>query len=172
MMNARVWSSSLIVVLLVAACSSGSKHAGTKATTTTTKSSLNPNALAIVSGAFLDGGAIPKANTCDGAGTEPLVAWHNVPTNAKSVALVVDDPDAPGGTFVHTVVVDLPPSGSLPPLPSGAMAIKAWTPPCPPPGKIHHYRFTIYALSRAVTSQNEIAGVTIAHARVVGTYQR
>lgn len=103
--------------------------------------------------AFGAGAAIPARFTCHGIDTPVPLTWTGVPHNAASVALVLDDPDAPGGTFTHWVVFNLPPSaggiagGNLP---AGAAEARnsnghaAYYGPCPPSGT-HHYRFTVYA---------------------------
>jgi hypothetical protein len=94
--------------------------------------------------------------TCDGKNISPELSWKNVPAGAKSLALVVRDPDAPSGDFLHWAVVDIPagtmglPSGGKPPAPSRELANDAGTSgyfgPCPPSGR-HRYVFTLYALS-------------------------
>jgi Raf kinase inhibitor-like YbhB/YbcL family protein len=108
----------------------------------------------VTSSAFTEGGVIPAAYTCSGAGQMPPIAWTGNLQGAAAIAVVVDDPDAPGGTFVHLIVVDLPASATSlgDSLPSGAAYAlnsagrRSWTPPCPPSGT-HHYRFTVYGLS-------------------------
>jgi Raf kinase inhibitor-like YbhB/YbcL family protein len=103
---------------------------------------------------FADGQRIPDRFTCRGAGDAPAVSWNGIPAGAKSVALVVDDPDAGSGGFLHWILYDLPPkdgtlAGDRPP--AGAKegdngrGQPGWTPPCPPSGT-HHYIFTVYAL--------------------------
>ena len=109
--------------------------------------------ITVSSPAFADGAAIPATYTCHGAGTAPALRWSGVPTDAGSVAVVVDDPDAPHGDYVHWIVVGIPVDlGVLdgPQLPSAAKQLPSsggpgWTAPCPPSGT-HHYRFTVYAL--------------------------
>ena len=106
----------------------------------------------VTSTAFDDGRPIPAKFTCHGAGTSPELTWSRVPPAAGSLALVVDDPDAPGGGYVHWVVMGIPPgSGGTEEgrAPSGAREERGsggdgWKPPCPPSGT-HHYRFTVYA---------------------------
>lgn len=112
-------------------------------------------ALQVTSSAFGAGGTIPERFTCRGDGQAPPLAWSGA-GSAPALGLLVDDPDAPGGTYVHWVVLDLPAGttslpqgGALPPgtrqaVNSGGSA--GWAPPCPPSGT-HHYRFTVYALS-------------------------
>jgi Raf kinase inhibitor-like YbhB/YbcL family protein len=101
---------------------------------------------------------VPKRFTCDGPGDRPVIRWARVPPSAAEVAVLVDDPDAPGGTFVHWTVWGIPASarevGAS--LPAGAREGtngargKGWTGPCPPSGT-HRYVFNVYALSKHVT---------------------
>jgi Raf kinase inhibitor-like YbhB/YbcL family protein len=143
----------------------------------------------VSSSAFADGQSIPKQFTCDGDGKPPPLSWEGVPVGTAALALVVDDPDAPRGTFVHWVVLDLPVATSevnAGALPSGAIqatnsaARASYSPPCPPSGT-HHYRFTVSALSQPTglrdgteleTALQAIESVTTAHGRLVGTYAR
>jgi Raf kinase inhibitor-like YbhB/YbcL family protein len=142
----------------------------------------------VTSTAFKANEAIPAEYTCDGSGRSPPIAWTNVPKEAKSVALLVDDPDAPNGTFTHWLVTDLAPTEkSLPAgaaLPQGAIAAKndkgtmGYTPPCPPSGH-HHYRFQVFALDmrlpKAMSRAQLLAvinGHILADGMLVGTYAR
>jgi hypothetical protein len=118
--------------------------------------------LAVKSAAFGEGAAIPKSYTCDGADQSPAVSIDaQMPAGTQSWALIVDDPDAPNGTFTHWVIWNLPPRlRSIPEnvprdilkLPDGSMQGKndfgnvGWNGPCPPKGKPHHYRFRVFAL--------------------------
>jgi len=115
---------------------------------------------ALTSTTFADGATIPVANTCTGAGTSPQLAWKNLPKGAKELALVVEDPDAPSGTFVHWVVANIKPKPSSVAEgtdPAGSfggnnsLGRPGWQPPCPPAGAPHHYVFTLYALKRKLT---------------------
>jgi hypothetical protein len=117
--------------------------------------------LAVASPDFQDKGVIPKRFTCDGAGARPQLSWAGIPPQAKEVAILVGDPDAPGGTFVHWTVWNLPltsrGSVSSAALPPGAVqgansgGGNGWTPPCPPKGaKAHEYIFGVYALRTRV----------------------
>lgn len=103
---------------------------------------------------------VPTQYTCMGDGASPRITWSGVPEGTRSLALVVDDPDAPRGTFTHWLVYDIPPDArSIDParpkqdrLPDGAKQGEndyhrvGWDGPCPPPGRAHRYRFTLYAL--------------------------
>ncbi|MHB1560647.1 MAG: YbhB/YbcL family Raf kinase inhibitor-like protein [Isosphaeraceae bacterium] len=132
--------------------------------------------IAIRSVAFEEGGAIPGEFTCDGTDRSPPLEWSGVPDSARELALLVDDPDAPGGTFTHWVVVGLPPGSmgvgpGVPPeanLPAGSLigadtAVPGKTArqgkndfgkvgyggPCPP-GGTHRYRFRLFALDATI----------------------
>ncbi|HEX5059636.1 MAG TPA: YbhB/YbcL family Raf kinase inhibitor-like protein [Kofleriaceae bacterium] len=147
-----------------------------------------PASLTVKSSAFANNAAIPAEYTCDGSETSPPLSWSNVPAGTKSVAILVDDPDAPMGTFTHWLVTGIPPSttsvdkGAA--IPAGAMAQKndkgkdGYAGPCPPSGR-HRYRFHVYALDIAKPKSMtrsaflaEINGHTLAAGELVGTYQR
>jgi Raf kinase inhibitor-like YbhB/YbcL family protein len=112
---------------------------------------------------FQDGGAIPKALTCDGAGRKPTLAYRELPAGAIELVLVVQDPDAPDGTFTHWTAwgIAAAPGGGLAPegrFPAGlkegrnSAGKDGWTPPCPPEGDdAHHYEFNLYALAKGLT---------------------
>jgi Raf kinase inhibitor-like YbhB/YbcL family protein len=113
-----------------------------------------PVTITVTSTAFDDGGVIPERFSCDGAEDSPPLAWSGIPDDAAAVALVVDDPDAPSGTFTHWVVLDIPvttttsdqgavPRGGIEASSSSGDA--AYVGPCPPSGT-HRYRFTVVAL--------------------------
>ncbi len=145
-----------------------------------------PDLIALSSPAFADGAAIPRANSCDGAGKPPALAWSGVPDTARELVLVVEDPDAPGGTFVHWTAFGIP--GRARSVPAGAAGGEnsagrdGWTPPCPPKGdRPHHYVFTLYALAKASglrpgASAKQVraalASGALARGRLTGTYGR
>ena len=162
--------------LLVAGCGGGGDRADAPSP------SGAPQTITVTSPAFADGQPIPREFTCKGGGAAPELSWRGVPSGAASVALVVTDPDAPGGTFVHWVLYGLPPrdgqlAGDQPP--AGASEAdnssghKGWTPPCPPSGT-HHYRFTVYALSDRPGGSStrdvldSIGGMTLARGQLTG----
>jgi Raf kinase inhibitor-like YbhB/YbcL family protein len=130
--------------------------AGTSVSVTPTVGSAAPAAIEVRSAAFAAGAPIPARFTCKGNDTPPPLSWSGLPAGTASIALVMDDPDAPAGTFTHWVVFNLPatatgiaggrlPSGAAQARNSGGQA--TYIGPCPPSGT-HHYRFTIYAEQR------------------------
>lgn len=142
-----------------------------------------PATITVTSRSFEDGATIPTEFTCRGAGRFPQLSWRGIPAEARSVALVVRDPDAPGGTFVHWVLYDLPArdgaleSGHVPATAREAdnsAGTKGWFPPCPPSGT-HHYVFTVYALAGTVAGRStkdvltDIGQRTIATGTLTGT---
>jgi Raf kinase inhibitor-like YbhB/YbcL family protein len=144
-----------------------------------------PNTIKLSSPAFADGAAIPKDNSCDGAGKPPALSWSGVPERARELVLVVEDPDARGGTFVHWTAFGIPADATS--VPAGVAGGKnssgdeGWTPPCPPGGKPHRYVFTLYALGRpsgleagasAKDVRAALSGGALARGRLTGTYSR
>ena len=144
--------------------------------------------------AFSTGGAIPAAHGCEGADASPPLAWRDVPGPAKALALIVEDPDAPAGTWLHWAIWNLPPrphqlEGSVPPhkvLPSLArqglndFGRVGWGGPCPPSGE-HRYFFRLYALdaplalaggARRAELEAAMRGHVLAEAALMGTYRR
>lgn len=146
--------------------------------------------LTLSSGAFREGEPIPPQFTCDGANRSPALHWSNPPPETRSFVLVVDDPDAPSGTFRHWGVYDIPsgtrsiPAGQ----PSGSQATNdmgnsGYGGPCPPKGHgPHHYHFKLFALDidkLGVEASPKVAEVekaarnhTIAQGELIGTYER
>jgi Raf kinase inhibitor-like YbhB/YbcL family protein len=109
--------------------------------------------------AFAEAATIPEAFTCDGANRSPALAWSDLPAAAHSLALTCTDPDAPGGTFHHWAVYDMPPSwgGLAEAFGTAAQAAvrqgvndfghRRYDGPCPPRGAApHHYHFRLSAL--------------------------
>jgi Raf kinase inhibitor-like YbhB/YbcL family protein len=144
--------------------------------------------------AFTANGMIPFLFTCDGQDISPELQWDAPPTGTQSLALIVDDPDAPSGIFVHWVLYDIPPETRQLPqsvtttstLPGGGTQGKndfgklGYGGPCPPSG-IHRYFFKLYALDRelelkagATKAQLEAAmdGHILAAAELIGRYAR
>ncbi len=120
-------------------------------------------AMQVNSKTISSGGQFPKWNTCDGADKSPDVSWSAPPAGSKSLALILDDPDAPSGTFTHWILFNIPPSltalpqalDNAPQLESGRQGRNdfgnvGYGGPCPPPGKPHRYFFRLYALDTAL----------------------
>ncbi|HEX6197299.1 MAG TPA: YbhB/YbcL family Raf kinase inhibitor-like protein [Jiangellaceae bacterium] len=147
---------SLAVAATVAACIStacGDDASSSEPTRATQEGTMN---LIVASAAFEDGETVPQQYTCDGADVSPPLEVSGVPSEASELALIMEDPDAPGGTFVHWVlwgigasVTSLPEGG----VPDGAVhgstdfGRNEYGGPCPPPGEPHRYIFNVYALS-------------------------
>ena len=154
-------------------------------------------AITVTSERFVSLGTIRSRYTCDGIDLSPDVSWSGVPEGAGSIVLLLDDPDAPGGTFPHWLVYDMPPSVSG--LPEGRGVASSGLPgggyqgqngffgrlgyagPCPPRGETHRYLLHIYAvdgmldLAERATSAEVIAamrGRVVGHGSLTGTYRR
>ena len=151
----------------------------------------------IYSPAFSDGGPIPRAHTCDAADLSPPLAWTDLPEGTVELALVVDDPDAPSGTWVHWVLYGMP--AALRGLPTGIprdpelrgkvtgrqgvndFKRAGYGGPCPPPGPAHRYCFTLYTLNEALKLPpgatkavllDAIRKITAGEAKMMGRYAR
>jgi len=144
--------------------------------------------LVVTSPAFRNGSAIPSDLTCDGSEKSPPLAWAGAPDKTRSFAILVDDPDAPKGTFTHWLVTRLPASTTSladdAALPGAAVTAKndkglaGYAGPCPPSGK-HHYHFRVYALDTTLPAGltrakflKAIKGHVLAQGDLVGTYRR
>jgi hypothetical protein len=148
--------------------------------------------------AFGNGGEIPARFTCDGDDVSPALAWSGAPSGTRSLALVVEDPDAPDPaapqrTWSHWVLYDLPPDSSVIPEGSGHAGLPAgtrqglndwnrtgWGGPCPPIGR-HRYFFRLFALDLRLghlhtPTRRELLdameGHVLAIAETMGTYER
>ena len=149
--------------------------------------------------AFHNNGPIPKKHTCSGEDISPALAWSGVPKGAKALALIMDDPDAPVGTWVHWVLYDLPAdlkglAEGFPrteSFPDGARHGLCWGVeefsrvgyhgPCPPPGKPHRYDFRLYALKEPLALPPKatkaellkaMQGRILGEARLIGIFKR
>lgn len=140
--------------------------------------------------AFTSGERIPSKYSCDDQDISPPLRWEDPPEGTQSFALIFDDPDAPGGTWVHWVLFNLPPDlRELPEqagLPAGSQAgqnswrRQGYGGPCPPRGT-HRYFFKLYALDarlnlKAGTNKAQLLqameGRILAQAELMGTYSR
>lgn len=149
----------------------------------------------LTSQAVRPGQPIPAIHSCEGEDRSPALVWDEVPANTRSLALIVDDPDAPRGPYVHWVLFNLPADAvelaagvpRVPELPSGARqgindsGDVGYRGPCPPGGVPHHYFFRLYALDCALNlppgvNRSDLAAAMASHilaeATLMGTYQR
>ena len=154
-------------------------------------------AISLSSTAFANNAKIPVEFTCDGADQSPPLSWEGAPNKTAAFALIVEDPDAPGGTFMHWVLYDMPAAThSLPRgLPKDATLTSlggakqgrtsfrnlGYGGPCPPKGAPHHYHFIIFALDKMLGLQpgatrdqvmDAMRGHELARGELVGTYSR
>ncbi len=151
--------------------------------------------LGLSSPAFASGTTIPPEYTCRGADKSPPLGWSGVPERTKTLALIVEDPDAPSGTFVHWVAFNLPAdstelAGGVPQTATLARGGEqgmndfgqvGYNGPCPPPGGPHHYHFRLFALDSTVglkpgatasTLRKAMQGHVRAAADLIGTFGR
>lgn len=152
-------------------------------------------ALSVTTDAFKNGERVPVKYTHDGEDVAPSLKWSSVPANTKSIAVCCFDPDAPGGTWWHWILVNLPPSttslseGTPRSFRLGSSAIQGFSDfgrtgyggPNPPPGKVHHYYFRVYALDSNIDAGThldkqsfsaKLNGHILAGGEVMGTYSR
>jgi Raf kinase inhibitor-like YbhB/YbcL family protein len=166
----------ILMVLLACACSRPRERV-----------TPSTGAVLLTSPAFADNGEIPRKYTCDGESASPPLRIANVPSVAKTLALIVEDPDAPGGTFTHWVVWNMkadrllvdeghPPDGAEEG--TNDFGRRGWGAPCPPGGE-HRYVFHVYALDGRVSSgptraelEKAMKGRVVGEGRLVGRYRR
>ena len=150
--------------------------------------------LVLSSTEFQDGQPIPTRYTCDGENISVPLQWSDAPANSRTFALIVDDPDAPSGTYTHWVLYNMPATvhslaehvSTQATLADGSMngmnsARKSgYTGPCPP-GGTHHYHFKLYALDATLTLKpgatkdqlsSAMQGHIVAQTELIGTYRR
>ncbi|HVN64364.1 MAG TPA: YbhB/YbcL family Raf kinase inhibitor-like protein [Candidatus Binataceae bacterium] len=159
--------------------------------------SLSQPPFAVTSSAFSSGAVIPAEYACTGDNRSPALSWEGAPSNTAAFALIAEDPDAPGGIFIHWVVFDLP--GSEKSLAAGisrsgtissggrqgvnSFGRIGYDGPCPPRGQVHHYHFRLLALdapigahlsgqTNAAAVEAAAAGHILATAEMIGTFNR
>jgi Raf kinase inhibitor-like YbhB/YbcL family protein len=170
----------ILIVLIVAMPSSGARAQSTAG---------------LQSPAFAPGQPIPAAYTCTGADKSPPLTWDRLPPATKTIALIVDDPDAPAGNWNHWALFNLPAKekglaegiAQGNPLPNGAsqginsFGKPGYNGPCPPAGSAHHYHFRLLALdssldlpptATAAELEQATRGHVVASAELVGTFGR
>jgi Raf kinase inhibitor-like YbhB/YbcL family protein len=151
-------------------------------------------AFTLKSSAFAPDQPIPYRYSRDGENISPDLAWNDTPPGTQTLALIVDDPDAPRGVFTHWVLFNIP--GATTGLPAGVphgdhptnagiqgrndYDVIGYEGLQPPPGKLHHYRFTLYALNTTLslrpgaTKQHVLdvmRGHILGQAQLIGTYE-
>src|SRR5829696_2830720 len=156
-----------------AALTLGAASAATAfAAATADKSAQTPAAITVTSATLKANETIPKDHTADGKNLSPALMWSGAPAGTRQFAMIMDDPDAiiMGGPFVHWVVYGIPAAAkglpaelpmdatlTAPPELAGTIQglsgfrVAGYRGPAPPPGKPHHYTFTVYALDTALT---------------------
>lgn len=152
-------------------------------------------ALSLSSPSFKEGETIPKELSCEGADKSPQLNWSDVPDGTQSFVMIMDDPDAPMGTWDHWVLFDIPADKTE--LPQGVAndaeladgsrsGLNSWKKhgyggPCPPPGGPHRYFFKLYALDKKLELPNTstklqveaaMKGHILAETKLMGTYSR
>ena len=182
------------VALITAGCASGASTATTAPAATVTDAGAQTMTLQVISTAFASGKTIPVKYTCDGQKVSVPLTWGEPPANASSFALIVDDPDAPGRTYVHWVLYNIPSSSRG--LPEGVLATatlpdgsrngknsagqSGYMGPCPPSGT-HRYYFKLYALDTMLqlapgaNKEQLLAAMKdhiVAQGELMGTYSR
>ena len=179
----------LLIVLALPGCASRSQLVTTPSQANTVKAELK-----LTSVAFTEGQPIPRVYTCDGVNISPPLEWSGVPKTAKTLAIVCDDPDAPGGMWVHWVIYNLPADNiglveNLPAtenLKAGGFQGKndfgktEYGGPCPPSGT-HHYFFRVYALDSELPLKGgatkadlmkAMEGHIVLQGQLIGRYRR
>lgn len=181
----------ICILVLVAALASSCQNRSSRINNKTEGGNMD---IKVTSTAFQDQETIPKKYTCDGQKISPPLTWSGIPEDTKSIALIMDDPDAPRGTFVHWVLFNLPADTTEFPenvpndrtLKNGAKQGTnsgggiGYISPCPPSGT-HRYYFKVYALDRELDLQPGIKepelvkameGHILAKGQLMGKYTR
>lgn len=147
---------------------------------------MDPAQLSVSSSAFDNNGFIPSEYTCEGLNISPPLSINYIPHDAKSLVLIMDDPDAPKGTFDHWLMWNIKPSREIPE--NGAKGAHGkngfgknnYMGPCPPSG-VHHYHFKVYALDIMLdinegadkkTIENAIKNHVLAQGELMGMYKK
>lgn len=181
----------ILVATLVALAVVGTACGSNGSDSSSESSSKIRHDISVSSTAFDDGDSIPTRYSCEGDNVSPPLAWRKVPDGTAELAIVVADPDAPSGTFYHWVVTGVAPGrthlaqGELPNeamVATSSSGMASYVGMCPPDGdKAHHYRFTVYALTRkldlppgteAKDAVTRIRAAAVGEGTLVGTFAR
>lgn len=176
-----LWLGVLLLLLISAGCGSSPPDLETEM--------ASPVGIRMMSTEFSESGAIPSKYTCDGDDISPQLSWSGVPDGAKSLVMIMDDPDAPVGTWIHWVLYGLP--MDLTELPEavqgiGIDGVNSWSRlgyggPCPPTGTSHRYFFKLFALDKDLDLkpgagveevEKAIEGHILASGQLMGIYAR
>ncbi len=202
-MRATRLATMLAMALLLAGCSGEeAPHEPSNSETSSADEApppTPPGGFALTSSAVTYGKPIPEIHTGDGVDLSPPLAWRNPPDGVQSFALICEDPDSPGGTWVHWVLFNIPADtrslplglprmGRLPSPPGAVQGATSWPSgspgyrgPAPPPGEPHRYFFRLHALDttlelepgiKADKLREAMAGHVLGTAELMGTYQR
>ncbi|MEN8040704.1 MAG: YbhB/YbcL family Raf kinase inhibitor-like protein [Actinomycetota bacterium] len=174
------------IALVIAGCSPSSGDAAPAATDVpSTTTATEASAMEITSPAFEHGNPIPLKYSCDGENVSPLLDIADAPTETAVLVLIMDDPDAPGGTWDHWIAYDIPPTESIGEGDHtiGTGGLNSWKQtgyggPCPPSG-VHRYFFKLFALDSELglagsatkaAVLDAMEGHVIADATLMGTF--
>lgn len=179
---------SICGLLILSACTAAAPP------TPTPSPAPTPASLALSSAAFTNGQKIPDKYTCQGANVSPPLSWSGVPQGAQSFALITEDMDGPSGIITHWIIFNIPASARelAEAIPQGDFSDgtlqgnnvrgqAGFTGPCPPPGTLHRYQFTLFALDQMLSLKSgatraeflaAIQGHIVGLASLMGIYQR
>lgn len=163
-------------ILAILAVGTVSGCGGSKASTTSPPAQASSIK---VSSDFAAGGSISAAHTCDGRDVPPPLHVSGVPSGTRELVVVMRDPDAPGGNFIHWGIAHLMPTGGLLSLPAGgrvpgtvlgknSFGSLGYRGPCPPAGPAHHYVITAYALAQPSGLKSGFTGDDVSALPVLG----
>jgi Raf kinase inhibitor-like YbhB/YbcL family protein len=169
------------------ATNAGGQDKTDTSTVTTTSSVAEEVTMEVSSSAFEEQGSIPVVYTCDGEDISPPLRIDGIPDGTATLTLIVDDPDAPGGTFDHWIAFDIPPTSEIPEnvgvlgtAGTNSFRTTGYRGPCPPSGT-HRYMFTVYTLDtqlglpEGATKQRVLDAAeshVLGQATLTGLYQR
>jgi Raf kinase inhibitor-like YbhB/YbcL family protein len=161
----------VLLTMIIAGCTSPASPVSSIPASATTlpaspeKTLVSSGGLTLVVDGLNSGAVLPDLFTCKGTSQSPGVSWDGIPPGTKSLVLILEDPDAPAGTFTHWIVYNIPPGkGSLDPAQPSAKVLgngaqqgdtsagsRGYYPPCPPIGTTHRYIFRLYAVDMDIT---------------------
>jgi len=187
----------IVLILLSSGCSTPSHSPALlppSPSETLSPGSGSPKEFSLHIDSLASGSILPDHYTCKGSSESPAVSWEGIPDKTKSLVLILDDPDASGGTFTHWIVFNIPPeAGGLTQAQPNAKVLsdgaqqgdtsagsRGYYPPCPPIGSTHRYVFRLYAVDMDITQPTAnrdsidwaLTGHTIAKTEFVTSFRR